>query len=226
MNTLIIVSHPRLADSPTQQFLKASAAGVKDATWHYLDELNTFDVTAEQALIQAADRLIFEFPLYWYQAPASLQQWLAAVWTRGFAYDAAGGKLHGKTLGLVVSYSQPQQAYQLGGSVGVAMSSLLSPYQALAHRTGLQLLSPLQIAQFHYLTERQRAQLLTQYQQYLTVAQPEHFADQAAWFLTQLEQKGETDSTAALMASTLGERQEQLASLRQTIAELRSGEAD
>lgn len=74
MKTLIIVSHPQLAASPTQQFLKASAAGVKGATWHYLDAIKTLDVPAEQALIQAADRLIFEFPLYWYQAPASLHE--------------------------------------------------------------------------------------------------------------------------------------------------------
>ncbi|KRN21505.1 NAD(P)H-dependent oxidoreductase [Lacticaseibacillus camelliae] len=226
MKTLIIVSHPQLAASPTQQFLKASAAGVKGATWHYLDAIKTLDVPAEQALIQAADRLIFEFPLYWYQAPASLHEWLAAVWTRGFAYAEAGGKLTGKTLGLVVSYSQPQQAYQIGGSEGVAMSTLLSPYQALAHKTGLQLLAPLEIAQFSYLTEQQRAELMTRYQQYLTLERPTRFADQAAWFLAQLDQKGTQDEHVALMATTLAARQEQLAGLRHTIAELREGEDD
>ncbi|WP_203624547.1 MULTISPECIES: NAD(P)H-dependent oxidoreductase [unclassified Lacticaseibacillus] len=226
MNTLIIVSHPTIADSPTQQFLKASAAGVKGVTWHHLDAISSLDVAAEQALIQAADRLIFEFPLYWYQAPASLHQWLAAVWTRGFTYDETGGKLTGKTLGLVVSYSQPKQAYQIGGSEGISMSTLLSPYQALARKTGLTLLAPLEIAQFGYLTEISRAQLFARYQQYLTVPQPARFADQAAWFLAELTARGQADSTVALMATTLADRQEQLTSLRQTIAELREGEAD
>ncbi|MFD1392535.1 NAD(P)H-dependent oxidoreductase [Lacticaseibacillus jixianensis] len=226
MKTLIVVSHPQLADSPTQQFLKACAAGVTGATWHHLDALGRFDVAAEQAQILAADRLVFEFPLYWYQAPASLHEWLARVWTRGFAYDEQGGRLRGKSLGMVVSYSQPRSAYQLGGTENVSLSALLSPYAALARKTGMTLLAPLEIAQFGYLTEQQRGELFAQYQQYLTVGRPARFAEQAAWFLAALAARAETDPTAALMHDTLAERQDQLASLQQTITELREGEAD
>lgn len=226
MKTLIIVSHPNVADSPTQQFLKASAASVPDVTWHHLDAQAAVDVAAEQALIRAAERLIFQFPLYWYQAPASMAAWLTAVWTRGFAYDETGGLLTGKTLGLVVSFSQPQRAYQLGGTENVALATLLSPYQALTHKTGLTMLPLLPIAQFAYLTEPQRADLMAAYQQDLTVQQPAHFADQADWFLAQLTARGEKNATAALMAQTLADRQHQLAGLKQTIAELREGEAD
>ena len=69
-------------------------------------------------------------------APASLHQWLTDVWLKQFVYDARGGLLHGKSLGFVVTFSQPATAYQLGGSVGFSISQFLTPYAALAAETG------------------------------------------------------------------------------------------
>ena len=85
MKTLVIVSHPELSNSPTQQFLKASATPLADVTWHHLDAAQPFAVAEEQAQLLKADRIVLEFPLYWYAAPASLHQWLADVWTDEFA---------------------------------------------------------------------------------------------------------------------------------------------
>ncbi len=116
---------------------------MSQVVWHHLDSRLPFDVTAEQQAITSADRLIFQFPLYWYMAPASLHQWLTDVWLKQFVYDARGGLLHGKSLGFVVTFSQPATAYQLGGSVGFSISQFLTPYAALAAKTGLTLLPPL-----------------------------------------------------------------------------------
>lgn len=220
MKTLVIVSHPELSNSPTQQFLKASAAPLADVTWHHLDEAQPFAVAEEQAQLLKADRIVLEFPLYWYAAPASLHQWLADVWTDEFAVRPQ--QLRGKSLGLVVNFSQPEKAYQLGGAEGVSISELLAPYAALARKTGLKLLAPLTIAQFAYQTEKQRAALLVQYQQYLTVDQPQHFDAQAAWWLQQLANS--TDSTLTILADTLQQRQDRLESLQQTLAELKQGD--
>ena len=70
---LVVVGHPELADSVTQAFLKA--AGGQLATWHELTP--PFDPPAERALLWAADRIILQFPLYWYSAPAIVADWLA-----------------------------------------------------------------------------------------------------------------------------------------------------
>ncbi|WP_125704733.1 NAD(P)H-dependent oxidoreductase [Lacticaseibacillus daqingensis] len=221
MKTLVIVSHPDVAGSLTQQFLKASAARLPEVTWHVLPAM--LDVAAEQVQLLAADRIVLAFPLYWYQAPASLKAWLDAVWT-----DALAAKLAGRDLGLVVTFSQPEAAYQAGGAEGVSLSTLLSPYAALARKTGLRLLPTLTVPQFAYQDEAARAQLLVRYQQYLTLETPQSFSAQAAWWMAQLDRRGQADPLApqTLMAATLAERQEQLTALRATIQAMKAGERD
>ncbi|MCL2529077.1 MAG: NAD(P)H-dependent oxidoreductase [Coriobacteriia bacterium] len=48
------------------------------------------DVLAEQALINAADALVFIYPVFWTEAPAKLVGWFSRVWSFGFAYGVAG----------------------------------------------------------------------------------------------------------------------------------------
>lgn len=225
MRTLIIVSHPKLEQSNTQQFLKESAAPLDDVTWYHLDAQTHFDVQTEATRIQAADRLIFQFPLYWYSAPASLKLWLDTVWLKQVAYNESGGLLQGKELGFVISFSQPLSAYQIGGAEGFSVSELLTPYRALSHKTGLTLMSPLTIPQFDYQTEAEHQALLVRYQQYLTVAHPQRFNERAEWFLTQLQSRVNSDS-GQLLVDQLMERQEQLERLQMTLGELKTGESE
>jgi NAD(P)H dehydrogenase (quinone) len=49
------------------------------------------DVRAEQALINAADALVFIYPVFWTEAPAKLVGWFDRVWSFGFAYGQDGG---------------------------------------------------------------------------------------------------------------------------------------
>ena len=44
------------------------------------------DVLAEQAKINAADAIVFIYPVFWSEAPAKLVGWFDRVWTYGFAY--------------------------------------------------------------------------------------------------------------------------------------------
>jgi len=88
MQTLIIVSHPTLADSNLQRFLWESlpAEGV---TWHHLEAVypdGQVDREAEQQQLLQYDRIIFQFPFYWYSSPALLKQWQDVVLTDDFAY--------------------------------------------------------------------------------------------------------------------------------------------
>nr|XP_032658545.1 NAD(P)H dehydrogenase [quinone] 1 isoform X2 [Chelonoidis abingdonii] len=45
------------------------------------------DIVAEQKKLEAADLLIFQFPLYWFSVPAILKGWFERVFTEGFAYS-------------------------------------------------------------------------------------------------------------------------------------------
>ncbi len=44
------------------------------------------DVLAEQAKINAADAIVFIYPVFWSEAPAKLVGWFDRVWSYGFAY--------------------------------------------------------------------------------------------------------------------------------------------
>lgn len=46
------------------------------------------DVLAEQELINAAEALVFIYPVFWTEAPAKLVGWFDRVWRYGFAYGA------------------------------------------------------------------------------------------------------------------------------------------
>lgn len=70
MRTLIIVAHPELASSGTQQFLRRGAELVA-ADWQPLS--TDFNVATEQVKLRAAERIIWQFPLYWYSAPGNIE---------------------------------------------------------------------------------------------------------------------------------------------------------
>jgi NAD(P)H dehydrogenase (quinone) len=44
------------------------------------------DVIREQEKINAADAIVFIYPVFWTDAPAKLKGWFDRVWTYGFAY--------------------------------------------------------------------------------------------------------------------------------------------
>ncbi len=207
MKTLIVVAHPQLAGSSTQAFLKAGADLVPEASWHPVPSQPA--VTAERAELQAADRIIFQFPLLWYTAPATLTAWLSQVWALSLANQLAG-----KELGVVVTLGRPERDYHSGAPVGVSIDALLTPYVALAHTAKMRWLAPLVVAQFVRMAERERQRLLIRYQQYLSLPE-QTFAMQADWWLNQLAQRPQ----AHLLQTELAERQARLASLTQTLKE-------
>ena len=54
-------------------------------------------------MLEAADRVVLQFPMYWYSTPALLKQWQDDVLLYGWAYGSTGTALHGKELLLAVS---------------------------------------------------------------------------------------------------------------------------
>lgn len=56
------------------------------------------DVVAEQERINAADALVFVYPVFWTEAPAKLVGWFDRVWRFGFAYGREDSPSPMKTL--------------------------------------------------------------------------------------------------------------------------------
>lgn len=231
MKTLVIVSHPEMANSLVQNFLKASAQPFQDeVTWHDLATIQQLDVAAEQTLLHNHERIIFQFPLYWYAAPASLKTWLDTVLTGEFAFSGRM-PLQGKSLGIVVSTGIAGKHFQAGGSEQATLSEILRPYELVARKLGMTYLPPFAIHQFSYLTEAARQVLLVDYQRYLT--QPIfNFEQKVAWFEQQLRQRQTvaTDSNQrqqlALLADQLAEQGELLTDLGWQVQLIRQEEGE
>ncbi|MGY5338919.1 NAD(P)H-dependent oxidoreductase [Levilactobacillus spicheri] len=230
MTTLVLVAHPHLEDSTSQQFFKASlpATGV---TWEHLDAQPAFDIAAEQDQLRQADRIIFQFPLYWYAVPASLKAWEDTVLTRTFVYGDHRYPLAGKELGIVVTTGMPAKAFQRGGVEGQTLDALLAPLAAVAHRARMTWLPTLAVHQFGYLTEAQKLALVVDYQRYLTQPQPDTLANRQAWFADRLASMvqgltPEQRATGELIATTFDDHRSSLDELTDTLAMIKETEDD
>ena len=48
------------------------------------------DVKTEQKILEVSDRIVLQFPIYWYQTPALMKQWFDVVFEYGWAYGSTG----------------------------------------------------------------------------------------------------------------------------------------
>ncbi|WP_025728124.1 NAD(P)H-dependent oxidoreductase [Atopobacter phocae] len=186
MRTLIIVTHPSYTSSTTQHFFKESTAGLEQVTWHVLDQQikadGHFDVTAEQQLVATHDRIIFQFPLYWYSAPFLLKQWIDEV------IDWNLKKKSSKELGLVVTLGVKASHFQSGGREGFTLSELYRPFHALAQTLHWTFLPPLNVFKFAQLTEDEKKLLLIRYRRYVTHNREDSLIQRETWAVNELEQ--------------------------------------
>lgn len=190
MKTLVIISHPEITESGSQQFLLSSVPETHTVEVHHLERTypdGKIDVLKEQQLLKQYDRIIFQFPFYWYSSPPMLKHWQDEVLTYGFAYGQNGHALEGKEFGIVVTVGVKASEYQAGGREAFSMNELTKPYQAVAYKTGMRYLKPLFIYQFAYMTEEQKMALLIEYQQKLTNTADDSLASREQWLLNELE---------------------------------------
>ena len=184
--TLIIMSHPDVDQSTSQQFLLAAVKGEEQIQIRHLESIlakqedNHFDKTIERAFLQEADKIIFQFPLYWYQCPSVMKQWMDEVLTLNLSQKDTK-----KEFGIVVTVGAKKDRYTAGGSVGFGIEELLRPYQALANQLGWNYQTPFVIYQFQYLPETQKQQLLVDYLYYLENGS-HHFSEKEKWMLERM----------------------------------------
>lgn len=117
MHTLIVTSHPdpgslthavaaRIASginaantAATVEQADLSAEGFDprftqaDLDGHHRLRAFPDDVLAEQARLDRADALVLVFPVYWWAMPAQLKGWIDRVFSNGWAYDDAEGRV-------------------------------------------------------------------------------------------------------------------------------------
>lgn len=183
MKTLVVIAHPNSNESGLQSFLKESCASLSSVEIYDIqEELSTFDLVKTQELLKKQDRIIFQFPMYWYAAPDILYKWLEKVLTKSLYKDS----LKGKELGIVINMGQKLSSFQAGASEHFTISELLRPFQAIAYKCQMTYLPPFSIPLFSYLNEKDKKKLLINYQHYVTKEKDSRFLIRENWAIERL----------------------------------------
>lgn len=148
MKTLVIVSHPYFARSAAIRALQRAAEKLPDVTVRNLEALYgdypaAFDVAAEQRAVEVADRIVFLFPIHWFNLTPMLKAYLNEVWSYGWAFGPNGTALKGKTLQAIVTAGASAHTYSAEGLIESSIDEVLTPLKASALYVGMRYLPPL-----------------------------------------------------------------------------------
>lgn len=145
MKILNLVFHPNLDSSRNNKTWKSQLveSGKVTTSRDLYSEYPDFkiDIEKEQTLLEAHDRIILQFPFYWYSMPPLLKKWLDDVLTYNFAYGPKGNKLKGKDMQLIASVGGREKFYS-GFDIFTTVPDLLRPFQLTANLTQMNYLQP------------------------------------------------------------------------------------
>jgi len=148
MKTLVIVSHPYAEQSHAIKALEHVAQISSDVTVRNLESLygsdaTSFDVAAEQQAYAGVDRVVYLFPIHWFNLTPMLKAYLNQVWTYGWAFGPNGTALKGKEMLVVVTAGATEHTYSAEGLIRSSMDDVLTPMKASAYYIGMKYLPPL-----------------------------------------------------------------------------------
>lgn len=143
---LVLYAHPRSHDSRVNRLLMEAARALPNVTVQDLYETYPdfyIDVQREQALMEAADLVVFQHPVQWYGMPSLLKEWVDVVLEAGWAYGKNGTALQGKGFWLAVTTGSPADAYQAGGLHERPFEAFLPAFKQTAQLCGMRWQAPL-----------------------------------------------------------------------------------
>ena len=142
---LVLVSHPRLSGSKLHQAMLSKIADLNFVTVRNIDEQRladcTFEPKAEQEVLLGHDKIVLQFPLYWYSSPSSLKQYIDDVLSPDFTYPN-GDALNGKTLTAAVTAGAAAETYSPDGLNVFTLEELLIPFRMTAKATNMEWVKP------------------------------------------------------------------------------------
>ncbi|WP_414051911.1 NAD(P)H-dependent oxidoreductase [Macrococcus animalis] len=167
MKTLVIIVHPEMYQSRVNRMwkdaLQQENIDVCDLYAMYPD--SKIDIEAEQADLLKYDKIVFQFPFYWYSSPPLLKQYLDEVFLFNFAYGPEGNKLHSKKFALGITVGSPVSDYTVQGFNRFTMDELLTPFAATFHYVGAEYVG--YYAQYGTVNHATEAELVEGTKQYI-----------------------------------------------------------
>ncbi|MDD0811546.1 NAD(P)H-dependent oxidoreductase [Curvibacter sp. RS43] len=148
MKTLLIVSHPYPDQSKAIQGLQQAAEQLPNVQVRNLEALygqdtTAIDVAAEQAAHENVDRVVYLFPIHWFNLTPMLKAYLNQVWSYGWAFGPEGKALQGKEMLVVVTAGATAHTYSAEGLIHSSIQDVLTPMKASAFYVGMPYAEPL-----------------------------------------------------------------------------------
>lgn len=132
--TLVIIIHSDLENSAVNkrwiEELKKypDKYAIHDLHRLYPDE--KIDVEREQRLVESHDKIIFQFPFYWFNCPPFFKKWLDEVLIHGWAYGSNSGyKLASKKIALGITAGINEEDYHASGRYKYTLKQLTAPFE-------------------------------------------------------------------------------------------------
>ena len=134
MKTLILVVHPHLNESLiNKRWVEELQKHPDKYEVHQLYEAypdGKIDVAAEQQLMERYERIVFQYPLYWFNCPPLFKTWLDEVLTYGWAYGSQSGyKMGGKKVALAITAGIDVHEYAASGKYRYTIEELTRPFE-------------------------------------------------------------------------------------------------
>lgn len=134
MKTLVVVIHPDLNASVFNkrwtEELKKFPEEFYVHDLHSIYPHEKINVESEQKLTEQFDKIIFQFPFYWFNCPPFFKKWLDEVLTYGWAFGKKSGyKIGGKKIALAITIGIDEYEYRANEKYKYTMKELLRPFE-------------------------------------------------------------------------------------------------
>lgn len=170
MKIMVIAAHPQLTDSRANQALldeliKHDEILIRDLYQEYPDY--KINVHREQQLLLECDRVVLQFPFYWYSCPPLLKKWFDDVLTYGWAFGPEGVHLKGKEFLVATTAGGTEKAYRSGGDNHYTISELLRPIERTLTRCNGTFLPAFVVYDANQAADETLAKEATRYAEYI-----------------------------------------------------------
>lgn len=134
MKILIVITHPTLEKSLiNKRWIEELEKYPERYILHNLHEVypnEEIDIEEEHRLLESVDKVVFQFPFYWFNCPPLFKKWIDKVLNHGWAYGKDSGyKLEGKKIALAISAGIKEEDYQTDGRYKYTLEQLTSPFE-------------------------------------------------------------------------------------------------
>ena len=166
MKTTIFLFHPDLATSRVNRALAQGVDNdieVRDMYKLYPDF--KIDTEKEKQVLAKSDRVVLQFPMYWYGAPALVKQWEVESLEAGWAYGIGGDALKGKEL--LIAVSPGANNYGREGFAKYTVHELLRPFQATSRLINMNYLTPFVTIGASHISDKDLTDQAKKYNTYL-----------------------------------------------------------